>query len=206
MFGKKKRESEIQSLNQLKGFTWQSVLMGILFVLIGVVLVFNPEGVARTICFTIGAIIAAVGVINIILYFATDFKNNIQQNKLVIGILLSVLGLFFIVGYRIIMSVIPFVMGILIIFNGIVKLQTALNLVKIKAGSWGLSLAIAIITILLGVGIVLNSFGAAKTILRVIGFCLIFSGITDIINVVYLGKKTRNYFKDMEALNQDLKD
>lgn len=206
MFGKKKQNEELDELKQLKGLKWQSILMGLLFVLVGMVLILNPESVARTICFTVGSIIMIVGIIDIIVYFLTDFKNNMQQNKLVLGILLLVVGIFFIAGYKIIVSIIPLVMGILILFNGVMKLQTALNAAKMKSNGWGYLLGIAIVVIILGAVIIFNPFGTAAMVLRVAGVCLVFSGVMDIINMVYMSRKMSDYIKDMEALNQDIDD
>lgn len=203
MFGNKKN-SEI--LKELRGATWQSVLIGILFVLFGVTLLLNPEGLTRAVCYTVGIIFMAAGIVQLIIYFMSNVEKNMQSNRFIVGIILIAIGIFFIAGYRLIMSIIPFVMGILILFNGVMKLQTALDAMKMKANRWGFLLVIAIITIILGLFVAFNPFKAAKTVLRLVGACMIFSGVTDLVNVIYISRGLKNYIKDMEALVQDPKD
>lgn len=208
MFGSKerKRREEMDRLSELKGFKFQSVLTAILFVLMGAVLAVNPVGTTRTICFTIGYIIIAISIVYIIGYFISDFKNNLQKNKLVIGIILLIIGLFFILGYRIIMSIIPTVLGVMIFLSGLTKLQTAFNARKINNEGTGWIMGIAVLNIVLGLFVVLNPFGTGKFLLRIIGICLVFSGITDLMNLLYINRKLSNYIKDMKALEQEPKD
>lgn len=198
----KKRKEEIDELKELKGIKLQSVLIAILFILLGLVLAINPLGVTRTICFTIGSIILGTGVVFIIVYLVSDFKDNIKKNKLVIGIILLILGIVFFVAYRVIMTGIPTVLGVMIFINGLGKLQTALDARRINKDKslWLIIVAIAII--LLGAFLVFNPLGASKLALRVIGIFLMISGITDIVSFVILNKKIKNHIKDMEALNQ----
>ena len=198
----KKRKEEIDELKELKGFKLQSVLIAILFILMGLVLVINPLGTTRTICFTIGSIILGAGLIFIIIYLVSDFKANIKKNKLVIGIVLLILGMVFFIAYRVIMSVIPTVLGVMIFVNGLTKLQTGIDARKINKDKSLWMIILAIVIILLGAFVVFNPFSASKLILRIIGICLMFSGITDLVSFIYLNKKISNYIKDMKALDQ----
>lgn len=205
MFGKKKSESA-DSLKELKGATLQNVLMGTLFVLLGVLLVLNPKGVVETLCFSVGSVILLIGAVNLIIYFVSDVKNNLPKNKFIIGIVLIILGLFFIVGYKTIMKIMSRIIGVLIIFNGVMKLQSALNAMKMKAKGWAYLALISVVTILIGAVFLLHFFGTAKIVLRIVGLFLILIGMMDMVNVVYIRKRLGDYLKDMEALTQEAKE
>lgn len=205
MFGKKKME-EADSMKALKGATLQNVLMGVLFILLGVFLVLNPKGVARTICFSIGAVILTIGVVNLIIYFVSDVKHNLPKNKFIIGVVLVILGLFFIIGYRAIMEIMSRIMGVMIIFNGVMKLQSALDAMKMKAKGWVYFLLISVVTLLIGAIFLIHSFGSAKLVLRIVGLVLIAIGVTDLISVLYIRKRLGEYLQDKEALIQDAKE
>lgn len=198
----KKRKEEINELKELKGIKMQSVLIAILFILLGSVLVINPLGTTRTICYTIGSIILGAGIIFIIIYLVSDFKYNLKKNKLVIGIVLAIVGILFFVLYSIIVSVIPTVIGVLIFINGLTKLQTALDARRINKDNSSWMIIVAAVVILVGALAIFNPFGVSGFILRILGIFLIISGITDLVNFSILNKKIKNHIKDMEALNQ----
>ena len=205
MFGKKKME-EADSMKALKGATLQNVLMGLLFVLLGVFLVLNPKGVARTICFSIGSVVLLIGVANLVIYFVSDVKHNLPKNKFIIGVILVILGLFFIIGYRAIMEIMSRIMGVMIIFNGVMKLQSALDAMKMKAKGWAVLLLISVVTLLIGAAFLIFSFGSAKLVLRIVGLLLIAIGVSDLVSVLYIRKRLGEYLQDRDALIQDAKE
>lgn len=201
---KKKKQSE--ALKELKGVTWQSVVVGILFVLLGVVLLINPEEVTRRIFYTIGTLIVVFGLIQLLMYFLSNVERSLKRNRFIIGILMIIAGVFFIFGYKIIKNAVPYIMGVFILANGIMKMQTAMNAMKIKGNRWGLLVLIAALTILLGIAILILANGITNFVLRIVGASMIFSGVTDIINMIYMSRGLKNYIEDMEALVQDSKD
>ena len=205
MFGKKKME-EADSMKALKGATLQNVLMGLLFVLLGVFLVLNPKGVARTICFSIGSVVLLIGVANLVIYFVSDVKHNLPKNKFIIGVILVILGLFFIIGYRAIMEIMSRIMGVMIIFNGVMKLQSALDAMKMKTKGWAVLLLISVVTLLIGAAFLIFSFGSAKLVLRIVGLLLIAIGVSDLVSVLYIRKRLGEYLQDRDALIQDAKE
>ena len=198
----KKRKEEIDELKELKGIKLQSVLIAILFILLGLVLAINPLGVTRTICYTIGSIILCAGVVFIIIYLVSDYKDNINKNKLVIGIALTIIGILFFILYRLIVSVIPTVIGVLIFINGLTKLQTALDARRINKDKSLWMIIMAIVVILAGAFAIINPFGVSGLVLRVLGVILMISGITDLVSFVILNKRIKDHIKDMEALEQ----
>ena len=201
---KKKKQSE--ALKELKGVTWQSGVVGILFVLLGVVLLINPEEVTRRIFYTIGTLIVVFGLIQLLMYFLSNVERSLKRNRFIIGILMIITGTFFILGYKIIKNAVPYIMGVFILTNGIMKMQTAMNAMKIKGNRWGMLVIIAVLTILLGIAILILANGITNFVLRIVGASMIFSGVTDIINMIYMSRGLKNYIEDMEALVQDSKD
>lgn len=198
----KKIKEEIDELKELKGIKVQSVLIAILFILLGSVLVVNPLGTTKTICYTIGSIILGAGIIFIIIYLVSDYKDNLKKNKLVIGIVLAIIGILFFVLYSVIVSVIPTIIGILIFINGLTKLQTAFDARRINKENSSWMLIVAAVVILIGAFAVFNPFKASGLVLRILGICLIISGITDLVSYMALNKKIKNHIKDMKALDQ----
>ena len=198
----KKIKEEIDELKEIKGIKLQSVLIAIVFILLGTVLVINPLGTTRTICYSIGSIILGAGIVFIIIYLVSDYKDNIKKNKLVIGIVLTIIGILFFVLYRLVVSVIPTVIGVLIFINGLTKLQTALDARRINKDKSLWMIIMAVVVILVGAFAIINPFGVSGLVLRVLGIILMISGITDLVSFIILNKKIKDHIKDMEALEQ----
>ena len=97
-------------------------------------------------------------------------------------------------------------MGGFIFVNGIIKLQTAMNVMKLKGNKGGMLVLIAILTILLGIAILIMANTITNLILRIVGAAMIFTGVTEMVNMFYMSRGLKNYLEDMEALVQDPKD
>ncbi|MBQ3664582.1 MAG: DUF308 domain-containing protein [Lachnospiraceae bacterium] len=201
---KKKKQSE--AIKQLKGATWQSVVTGILFILLGVVLLINPEKVTRTIFHTIGTLLIVFGLIQLLMYFLSNVERRLKKNRFIIGSCIIIAGMFFIFGYSLIKNIVPYIMGGFIFVNGIIKLQTAMNVMKLKGNKGGMLVLIAILTILLGIAILIMANTITNLILRIVGAAMIFTGVTEMVNMFYMSRGLKNYLEDMEALVQDPKD
>ena len=201
---KKKKQSE--AIKQLKGATWQSVVTGILFILLGVVLLINPEKVTRTIFHTIGTLLIVFGLIQLLMYFLSNVERRLKKNRFIIGSCIIIAGMFFIFGYSLIKNIVPYIMGGFIFVNGIIKLQTAMNVMKLKGNKGGMLVLIAILTILLGIAILIMANKITNLILRIVGAAMIFTGVTEMVNMFYMSRGLKNYLEDMEALVQDPKD
>lgn len=193
-------------MKEMKSLKWETVFTEILIILLGFILLFNPAATARTICYIIGMIIMAVGIIKIISYFLMSVENSFQKNSFVSGAILIIIGILFMVKVNIVISIIPYFMAIIVIISGLSKLQGVFDIIRVKRNGWFIPLVMALINIALGIFLLCNLIGAAKLMLRVVGACMIYSGVTGLINVIYISKKMRDYIQDMKALEQDGKD
>ena len=190
-------------MDKIKAFKVENILTALLYVALGVVLIMFPESIAKTLIYTIATIVIAVGVIKIISYFLKREQAGYSNAGIVSGLIFIVIGLFILTSTKIIISVIPFVMGVFILISAYSKLQYVLQLSKYtNEKNRGMLLA-AIITFILGIVLIFNPFRAAKWMIRLVGICIAFTGASDLITGIYFYRKMRDYIKDMEALEQD---
>lgn len=190
-------------MDKIKAFKVENILTALLYVALGVVLIMFPESIAKTLIYTIATIVIAVGVIKIISYFLKREQVGYSNAGIVSGLIFIVIGLFILTSTKIIISVIPFVMGVCILISAYSKLQYVLQLSKYtNEKNRGMLLA-AIITFILGIVLIFNPFRAAKWMIRLVGICIAFTGASDLITGIYFYRKMRDYIKDMEALEQD---
>ena len=70
-----------------------SLFNSILFLLLGIILFTNPGGIVKFISYIIGGILIAIGIFNILSYYKTLKKLNIEYtSKLISGIIIIVIG------------------------------------------------------------------------------------------------------------------
>lgn len=193
-------------MNQLKSFKLETIISSIFYIISGAILLLFPETTAKSICYMIAIVIMAIGVVKVITYFVRGLEQNVYKNDLVIGLICIVIGIVIIYKVRLIISIIPIILGVLVLVSGFRKLQSSIDVKRMKSGNGMYFLVIALINIGLGLILIFNPFEAAKTMFRLVGICLLFSGITDIIGDAYMSKKLKHYFKDMTPFDKENED
>ena len=141
------------------------------------------------------------GLVSIICYLLRDARENYYHNEFVFGILGIVLGAVVLYKVEIVISLIPFILGVLVLCSGCSKLQDAIDLKRLGYGSWLGLLIVAAINIILGVVLIYNPFKAAILLFRVLGVVLILSGAGDCFSTIYFARKLRRFKQEQDALD-----
>lgn len=185
----------------LKEIKWDSFLSALLYVVMGVVLLLFPDTTARTLGYLVGGVAVVAGAVSMICYLLRNANENYYRNDFLYGLVGIALGCFVFYKVDLIISLIPFILGLLVVVSGCGKLQDVIDMKRIGYGNWIAMLILAVLNVVFGVVLLKNPFSAAEVLLQVIGAGLIFSGITDGFVTFYFAKRIKNYLKDMEALN-----
>lgn len=200
---KAKGFGEMHMDNKIKGFKWDTVLSSVLYVIVGTLLVIFPISVIKSLCYAIAIIIMAIGIIKIISFLLKEQQEGFTRTGLISGIIFVIIGAFIAIRSKTIISIIPFILGILILFSGISKLQYTMQLRKYSDEKNSIMLITSIINVILGIVLAFNPFRAARVMLIILGICMIITGLSDLVSAIYFYGKIRNHIKDMEALEQD---
>ena len=167
----------------LKKTGWISILESIIFIILGAVMVWEPEGTIKTISYIIGGIFIAIGVFKIFSYFASKGQNDFYNNDLIYGLMACVLGIVAIVCSTTISSVLRVIMGIWIIYSSFIRINLSIKLKKFTSKIWIYSLVLAIVMFICGLYITLNQ-GA---IMVTVGIMIIVYSVIDIIeNIIFM--------------------
>lgn len=169
------------------------MISGAVLILAGLVLLLFPAATTRMIAYVAAVILILMGTAQIIGYFRYEPGMGRYSGGLVLGIFLILVGLLIYYKAEVVISIIPVVLGVIIIFSGLAKLQQAIDLARMSAKRWSTVLATALLNLILGGVIVFNPFSTVMTLLRFVGVGLIYSGVSDIIATVYLSRETKNY-------------
>jgi len=161
-----------------------SLFSSILFLLFGIILFTNPGNIFDFISYITGGILIIIGIFNILSYYKTLKKLNIEQtSKLITGIILIILALIVIFLSNFIETTIRLICAGWIIYSGITKLIEAIN-IKDKI-TFYVTLGISILMIACGFYVALN----AHLILSLIGLFIMIYSILEITSYVFSKKK-----------------
>ena len=160
-----------------------SIISAILFLILGILLISNPDGVVKFITYILGAIIIIAGIAKLIFYKKNKEAIN-NTNNLTIGIVLIVIGIITMFLSDAINFVIKLILGGWLIYSGIVKLVLALKLRENKIQTWYMPLISSIIMIVCGLYTIVfvNVFGIAT------GIILVIYSIAEIIQFIMVPK------------------
>ena len=162
---------EVIDLKQIKLACTGYILISIVFYITGFLRIVNPELMqlhGRTLA---GAILIAYGIIKIIGYFSKDLYCLAFQYDFACGIFLIVLAIATLcIGTRFKDSSLLAALGILVLLDSLLSIQTALDSKKFGLSSWKYILIISIVTGTFGVLVIL------KNTLTFAGFALLAEG------------------------------
>lgn len=162
-----------------------SLIISILFFILGAVMFTNPDAIVLFISYVIGGIIILIGTFKCIKnYLDVKKDNKTSSNGMVIGITLIVIGLVFIFLAGVIEALVRLVIGGWILFTGIMRLVNTLSIEKKDNKFWVL-LAISIILIGGGLYTILETNLAFKAI----GLVLMLYSVVEIFGYVFNKKE-----------------
>lgn len=160
-----------------------SVVTSVIILVLGIFLFIQPDTVIHMISVILGGIILVPGVISLIDYF-----RNKNQASLISGIVTILIGLILIINTKLVAGILPFILGIYFIVSGITRLQYALQL-KRQNISYTASLVFSILIIICGTLFIINPFGGALVITKVMGIFMIIYALLDLTNTIIIKKE-----------------
>ncbi len=185
----------------LKQMKWETLLSSALYIVLGVVALVIPDTMVKTMGYLIGILLILAGAVSMICYLLREASQNYYRNDFGYGLVSIAVGILFLYKVEWIISLVPVILGILVVASGCRKLQDVIDMKRLGYGNWVTVLILAAVNVVLGVALIVNSLDAALFFLQLVGAGLIFSGITDFATCLYLAKKAKGYFDDLEAVD-----
>lgn len=172
----------------LKRASWSDIIISIFFVVFGILLVTNPGAITTMISVILGGIFIALGAFKVVEYVS---KGKQDSYLLGIGSVAILAGIVIMFATGVILSIFRIIIGVWIIYTGIMNLQTAAVWKDYQSRLWLATVVGALITIISGIYVLANS-GA---IIETVGWIIIIYGVIDIIERLIFIKKVDNYLK-----------
>lgn len=170
-------------------------------ILAGLVLVLFPGETLKGISYVVGGIAIVMGAVRTVRYFKqTRADPFLFQSDLMVGLLSVGFGLFLVTSPEKVLSLLPFLLGIVLAGCGVGSVLRALDAKNAGLSAWGVLLALAVISIAAGVVCMVNPFAAMETTVIVIGAALIYVGVTDLVTMLTVGRRVEAW-KEKETAN-----
>ena len=177
----------------------KGILGSLLLIVLSVFLMLKPIEIIGTLIKVIGMILLICGVFDFTNYFVNKKEESLFDYGLVKGIIEITIGVLFIFKYDLLINLFPCILGLIIVFINIFKLQTAISLKEFES-NYMTGVIISSLSIILGLVIVINPFETLEVVIIVSGAVLLISELSNIIysiSVLKFFKKTDKVVKDI---------
>ncbi len=154
----------------------------VLTLILGIVLAYSPEGSIKVITGIIAALFLLIGILQLVDYVKQSKVEKMMSLSLILGILLSVVGIFLFINLESLANFITTLIGIAILIKSLFKLQFAFNIRDIS-DKWFYNLIVGIVGIVLGIVLLVNPFDSAKMFLRIVGIIYIIGSIVELVEI-----------------------
>ena len=180
---KTKQIGQVKDMKKaITSFTLDYILTAVAFILIGILFLADPSASGKIVCYILGGILCAIGVVHTVSYFTTPVQMPQYNLSLVRAIIFIGLGVFILAKPGKVMDVLPVIMGVAILIDSLIKLQNAIDMLRIRQNSWLYTLIVAVVLAILG------SVMVAKPTIgyQFIGIVFIINGAIDIAALLIL--------------------
>ena len=176
------------------------LLSSVLCIVLGIIFVVWKGGVIDVIGTILSVAMIIVGIIylgSFILSLATFGASTI------VGILVLAVGIWFLIQPSLIVSLVPVILGVGLVFHGIRAVTEAVNAKKYGYEKWGMDLVFAIICLVCGLVCVFCPLGVLKQFIMLVGIVLIINGALNLWIAVTATRAARDYRRRTETVDTE---
>lgn len=170
-------------MRNLKTIKNAYLILTICSVMVGAMLLIWPQIGVNVLCRIYGAFLLMFGLAKLYGYFTRDIFQLAFQHDFGLGIVSLILGIVFIVRTQRVMEYLAICIGIFMLIDAALKIQTSIDAKKFGITSWWLILAAAILVAVVGAFLLFAPFETGNVLLRIIGFSICMDGIMNLIVV-----------------------
>ena len=165
-----------------------SLVTSIIFAILGIILIANPEGTIKFIAIILGVLFGLVGLYKIVNYIENKGKYDFYNNDIAYGVIAIVLGIVTICYSTQIGAIFRIIIGLWIVYSAILRINLSIKLKTINSNVWIYSLIIALIMAFCGIFIICNS-GAVIVTLGIV--VVIYSVLDAIESIMFLNNVSK---------------
>ena len=187
----------------IRVLTSGTVIMAIAYIVIGIVMVIYPTVTMKTLVYYGAISLIVIGSVNVLRYVLRGLRGGVLNNFMVTGSSMIIIGIVLLIKPELAINTIPLLLGLAILLDGLIKLQRSFDLLRLKFDGWIFILLISALCIALSIVIIANPFETAAILLVVEGISLIFSGITQLVIAIIVGKRLKKYREEHHLVEDE---
>jgi len=179
-----------------------SALIALVTIALGLVLMLWPDRSVSVICAILGGALLISGLLYVIGWFSGKRKAGAPVFMIIPGVILAGLGVWLMTSSQAVIALIQYVFGAVIIFHGVLDLQSVPALMQQKMPRWWIDLLLGALTLVLGLLILINPMDTFSALVALIGLALVYDGASDLWLILRLHKSWKTYlaFQNEEPL------
>ncbi len=185
-------------MKYLKNLKWEMMLFSLTSIAIGILMFIYPSQIINAVCIVLAAILFLMGARYLLEYRRNNAISDFYKYELVAGIALILGGIIVLCCMKMILSMITYIIAIIIIVSGLMKVENSLDL-KRMGNNWIPLMIFAVICIMLGVSILMmpmdhNDNGtktAGDFMIQCAGILFAVSGVVDLITTLTVSGKIK---------------
>lgn len=171
--------------------------VSVAFLVIGACLMIWPGTSAPVICMVVGAALVVCGICKLLGYFSKDLYRLAFQFDLAMGLVTILIGIVLLLHPRDVLAMLPVVVGVFILVDSVLRLQTAIDARHFGMEKWWVMLLSALCGGVLGALLLLRPFAGREAIIRLMGVTLMIDGAENLLVCRYTVKVPRRSAPDI---------
>lgn len=156
-----------------------SIVESIVFIILGIILIWKADVAIKVISFILGVLFIAFGIFKVAQGIGMQKEHYEAYNyELVFGLMAVVIGIVTMYYGSAIETILRIIIGIWIIYSSLIKFTLSLKMKQLELRAWGYSFILSVIMFVCGLFVILN----AGAIISIVGAIMIFYSVIDIID------------------------
>ena len=169
-----------QVSGDIKKTAWSAVIESLALIILGILFIVFRDTMVHILAYIVGVFFIVKGGFQIINYFMEKGQNDFLNNGLLSGVVSVLIGIASLVIGDDIAHVFRVIIGIIIIYESIVRINTSTKLASAQVGAWRYILIISLAMLVLGMIITfVEGAGAA-----LVGWVMVITGIIGVVGDV----------------------
>ena len=190
----------------MKSIVRSSFISSGILIILGLLLFIRSDDTIIAISYIVGGTVIVLGLLAFIKYFRTIDKDITNSVEIVYGIITIVFGVFIISHPKLVATIIPVVIGTLVLIKSSLKIAYAIELRKANNEVWKTTLITSLISAIVGILMIFNPFKTSELVFKIIGVAIIIYATMDIISTIQLKKSISDLNKNDQPVNNTNKE
>lgn len=158
---------------------------------LGIITILWPDISALTVCILLGIFCIAEGIYMAMRYFKLGMAGIFFRSDLFFGICSILLGALLLIHPYGAVVFLPMIAGFFMIIGSVVDIQISVEMRRFQFGSWGITMALGIISTVFAFLLILNPFQGAAALMVYMGISLIIWSILNFYSIHCISKAVR---------------